>query len=311
MLIDLLINSFGKPKKFYPNIKTLEFNCPKCAEDEGINSDGKYNLAVSLIANKHVFKCWKCEIKGKVEYLLKRYGTDSDYKKYIDYNLIDISGTTEKTKNNFVSLPREFIPFSKMDKNNPEHVKAFNYITKNRCVPVKTLYYLNIGFCVDGYYKERLIFPSYNKKNNINFLITRTYNDSVKPNYIKCGVEQNEIILNEYNINWNHPVYLVEGYLDLTTIPFNTIPLGGKEINNVLLDKILDNDTPVILILDPDAKNNAIDIEEQLKLFNINYVKNIILKETEIINNKLIELDLNEVQKYKGSETIKKYLKCL
>lgn len=315
MLLDILNNTLGKPKRYFKNISTLEYNCPKCAEEEGVDCDNKHNLGISLTANKHVFHCWKCGYKGRVEYLLKKYGSKEDYQYYIDYNLIDISETTEKVKNTWVSLPYEFISFQNMDYNNPEHVLAYDYITKDRLVSDNTIKYLNIGFCTEGFYGGRIIVPSYNKFNKLNFFIARAYKEEIKPSYDAPKVEKGSLILNESKINWNHTVYLVEGYFDLTTLPINTIPLAGKKINNTLLEKLLDLQTPVVIILDPDAKNDSIEIEEQLKMFGISYVVNVHLNEKHTYvdkktnQEKTVLLDLNEIQKYKGIDNVKKYLK--
>lgn len=308
MLLDILLRTLGKPRHNYAKASVLEYNCPKCAEENGDEPDNKFNLGVTLQPNKHIYNCWKCGYRGKVHYMLKKYGSKEDYKAYMDYNLIDIGETTEKKKNTYVTLPREFIPFTEMDKSNIEHLEAYNYVINDRKISDNTLRYLNVGFCLDGWYKGRIIFPSYNRFKKLNFFIARSFRKEVKPSYDASKVEKKEIILNESNINWNHPIYLVEGYPDLTTIPLNTIPLAGKVLTQHLMERIIENKSSVIIILDPDAKNNSIDIEEQLKLFNVDYVINIHLKEEGVIDGKKTLLDLNEIHRHKSIDDVKKYL---
>ena len=35
MLLDILIRTLGKPKHTHANASTLDFNCPRCAEENG------------------------------------------------------------------------------------------------------------------------------------------------------------------------------------------------------------------------------------------------------------------------------------
>lgn len=62
----------------------IQFNCPACAEDEEVDSDGKHNLEICL--TRGVFRCWKCEhtndMSGKLYKLIKKYGSVEILERY-------------------------------------------------------------------------------------------------------------------------------------------------------------------------------------------------------------------------------------
>ena len=65
----------------------MEYNCPYCASEKGVENDGKYNLALNYGdtgTNKAFFHCWRCGTSGKLSKLIKDYGGSSllsDYKR--------------------------------------------------------------------------------------------------------------------------------------------------------------------------------------------------------------------------------------
>jgi choline kinase len=171
-------------------------------------------------------------------------------------------------------LPKEFISFQKIDKNNPLHMEAYNYL-KNRKVSNFLIKKDNLGFCLEGYYKNRIIIPSYDSNNKINFYVTRTFKDDPYK-YKLPQADKKEIIFNEKNINWNATVYIVEAYFEYTTIPINTIILLGKSLQDNILSKLIKYKPNVIIMLNPDAiekrqdfnysktPNSSLEIQERL-----------------------------------------------
>ena len=49
-IYDILVAFLGESKQggYSENCVSYEFNCPACAEEKGVDSDGKHNLAVNL-----------------------------------------------------------------------------------------------------------------------------------------------------------------------------------------------------------------------------------------------------------------------
>ncbi len=78
----------------------------------------------------------------------------------------------------------------------------------------------------------------------------------------KSGLEKNPeaqkelIIFNEYLVNWNETIYIVEGAFDSIFIP-NAIPMLGKFMSDHLFKKLYENAKKIVIVLDPDAWDDA------------------------------------------------------
>ena len=305
MIYNLLEDVFGHPKN---NASTqMQFNCPECAKYNYGVADSKYNLEVNISLNNKgkynkVCKCWKCGLSGPLFFVFKKYASKKQIAEFLKYeNEPTVLSQIKKYK--IFSLPKEFISFQNMDKNNPLHMEAYNYI-KSRSLSDFLIKKDNIGFCLEGYYKDRIIMPSYGLDNKINFYITRTFKDNVEKYqaYKLPQADKKEIIFNERNINWNSTVYIVEAYFEYTTIPINTIVLLGKSLQDNILSKLIKYKPNVIIMLNPDAiekrqdfnhsktPNSSLEIME--RLLNLG-LTNVMIQTYE--NND----DLNEnMQKY-------------
>ena len=87
-IYEILTEFLGESKQgsYSNDVFQYQFNCPQCREENDGVPDGKFNLEVNLQIQR--FHCWKCgdtdNMKGKVSYLIKRYGNSSLYKSYKD-----------------------------------------------------------------------------------------------------------------------------------------------------------------------------------------------------------------------------------
>jgi hypothetical protein len=276
MIYNLLESVFGHPKD--NSSAQMQFNCPECAKFNYGVSDDKYNLEVNIALNNKgkynkVCKCWKCGLSGPLFFVFKRYANKQQIAEFIKYENEPIILSQIK-KYKIFGLPKEFISFQKIDKNNPLHMEAYNYL-KNREVSNFLIKKDNLGFCLEGYYKNRIIIPSYDSNNKINFYVTRTFKDDPYK-YKLPQADKKEIIFNEKNINWNATVYIVEAYFEYTTIPVNTIVLLGKSLQDNILSKLIKYKPNVIIMLNPDAiekrqdfnysktPNSSLEIKERL-----------------------------------------------
>ncbi len=213
----------------------LQVNCPKCQERAGLSEpDGKFNLEVNT--SKRVFQCWKCDpqFSGSIGKLIKYFGTHIDYElyksmasSYHDYVYLEDEDEFLPT-----FLPYKFIPFSEMDKNNEEHLEAHSYLLLNRGLTNEIINNFKLGFCIEGKYRKRVIIPSYDKNGKVNYFVARSYEKGNKKPYDNPKQNKN-LIFNEYFINFDSLVFLVEGVFDMFTLP-NSIPLLGKKINETL-----------------------------------------------------------------------------
>jgi DNA primase len=271
MAVSILKRVLGSPKKDYKNLLQYEFNCPTafCKTDSN-----KFNLGYNC--DKGVFRCWKCNYKGVIHSLVSDYGTKEDAERL---NLII-------PKHNFSSrkvdrhdlilrdevdvvceLPEGFIPLSKKT-NAYNYMRAMAYL-KGRNVSEDIIEKYNIGYTEAGPRAYRIIIPSYNQNGKLNYYEARAYLPWIKPAYHKPDTpHKNDIIFNSKNINFNLPVFLVEGVFDMFPM-YNSVPLLGKDISPLLLSKLVTHNTRVVICLDEDAIQDSIVLYNRLMSYGL------------------------------------------
>jgi len=288
-IVELITKNFGKPRSYNTNTSQLNVNCPRCAEFNNNKLDGKHNLEINI--NKNVYRCWKCEdeMSGSLYNLFKYYTTKEDFSKFVEEakNYVSISDYIKNKKNKLegskVSLPEEFISFRDMKKSNKKHLWFYYYMIKNRGLTKEMLENFNIGFCLEGKLKYRVIIPSYDKNGMINYYSARSiFEDAIPkykmPDYKETGVSKFDIIFNESNIDFNDTVYLVEGVFEVFPFPKNTIPILGKVLCDKILEILVRYKPNVVICLNKDAIKSAKNIKEKLNSYGL---KNVTILEIE------------------------------
>jgi DNA primase len=206
--------------------------------------------------------CWVCDAKGKrIQRLLRRLHVDSHKLKKIyeiygdDY--VVYSNNTEEEKVE-LRLPNEFQSLLKKPKGvNPLFGKVKEYARK-RGISQGDIKRYNIGYCDSGHYANRIIIPSYDNNNRLNYFIARSVFDEEKFKYKNPPVSKN-VIMFENQINWNEPITLVEGVFDAMAVKRNAIPLLGKFVPKTLNDTIYKKEVKSInILLDEDAQEQAL-----------------------------------------------------
>ena len=121
-----------------------------------------------------------------------------------------------------------------------------------------------MGFCPKGLYAGRVIIPSYDSNNKLNYFIARSVYDDEPYKYKNPPVSKN-VIMFENQINWNEPITLCEGAFDALSIKRNAIPILGKFIPKKLMDSIYKKEVKHInILLDKDAQQQALHYVVQL-----------------------------------------------
>lgn len=267
-VVDILEDILGEYRLHNDYKGQISFDCPVCSHDiKGLDEgDGKGNLEINY--KRSVYKCWVCaethDTYGSLYKLLKKYGNAKQLKKYL---LLKPEDDGEQQKRTFVQvrLPKEFVPFKDASlglKMTPHYKQAFNYLQKRNITDLMIQMY-NIGFCYTGHYEHRIIIPSYDSENRLNYFIARSYLNNTKMKYKNPEVDKESLIWNEHLINWDEPVYIVEGAFDSIFLP-NSIPMLGKFMTQNLFNKLYDNAKKVIIVLDPDAWEDAFRLYHKL-----------------------------------------------
>lgn len=260
-VFEILEDIFGDYKNHNDYRCQVSFDCPVCSHDiKGLEKgDGKGNLEINY--KYGVYKCWVCaethDTHGSIYKLIKKYGTPRQLKKY---ELLRPEDTDDITKRTYkqVKLPKEFIPFKDASmglKLTPQYRQAMAYIKKRNITDLMLQIY-NIGFCYTGLYENRIIIPSYDEEKRLNYFVARSYLTKTKLKYKNPEAQKEIIIFNEHLINWDETIYIVEGAFDSIFIP-NAIPMLGKFMSDHLFKKLYENAKKIVIVLDPDAWNDA------------------------------------------------------
>jgi hypothetical protein len=262
VVIELLTEILGDSKMHYDSKGQISFDCPVCAAEKGIESDGKGNLEINYF--RGVYKCWACSetygTHGPLGKLIEQFGTKNQRKIY-DLIRPQEEGTKDKPRIR-LRLPEGYTKFKDSNIRFIPHREAINYLY-SRGITDEMIEKYDIGYTVQGDYAYRIIVPSYDIDDNLNYFIGRAWVPK-KMKYKNPAVPKDEIIFNESRVNWEENVYLCEGVFDAFFLP-NPIPMLGKMLSNNLFEKLYDRAQGEIHIcLDGDAWDNALKLYHNL-----------------------------------------------
>ncbi len=227
--------------------------CPFCHHH-------KKKLQINLKTQQ--WHCWVCDAKGKrIQRLLKRLNVNTHKLKKIyeiygdDYVVYSKESEEEKVE---LRLPSEFKSLLKVpDGFNPTFKRVVEY-AKQRNLTTEDIRRYNIGYCDGGHYAGRIIIPSYDSDNRINYFIARSVFPDESFKYKNPPVSKN-VIMFENQINWDEPITLVEGVFDAMAVKRNAIPILGKFIPKKLNENIYKKGVKAInIFLDEDAQQQAL-----------------------------------------------------
>ncbi len=246
----------------------LIYYCPFCDHH-------KRKLQVNVDSQN--WHCWVCDAKGRSVFsLVKKIGVP----KSVFTELSQIYDTYKETygtvsKSIVGNLPKQFKSLAG-DSNGIVFLHAKKYLL-SRGITEEDIVKYNIGFCIDGEYGGRIIVPSYDANARLNYFVGR----SIYPGKLKYKNPpvSKDIVAFELYVNWNEPIILCEGVFDAMAIKRNAIPLLGKTLSQSLLNRLVFNKVPeVIIALDADALDTSIKISQRLMRYGLK-VKRVVLEE--------------------------------
>ena len=233
------------------------FHCPFCNHRK---PKLEINMGTTEDGN-NPWECWVCETKGRtIRSLLKQLKTPREQAQEV-LKYLPKGSEIEYKQLSILELPKEFQPLWIASKTSVIANTVRRYLYERGLTEHDFIKY-NVGYATTGEYGGRIIFPSYNASNQLNYFVARTYDG----NYFKYKNPEvsKDIIFYENLINWNEPIILCEGVFDAIAIRRNVIPILGKSISHSLIKKIITSKVNDIYIaLDKDALKKAIQYCEQ------------------------------------------------
>jgi DNA primase len=266
-----LLNKVFKEEGRLRKGNNLTYHCFKCHHR-------KRKLEVCL-DDPCAWHCWTCNIKGRGLYwLFKQMNVSSDILdkvrddvQYIgnkanisefDNKILSLkTGKNTHEETDLLTLMSEFKSLLEND-GSIEYKIAKNYAKKRNLTKCDIVKY-NIGYCSKGPFANRLVLPSYDAYNNLNFYSCRSYYDDGYK-YKNSEFSKN-IVGFENMIDFDFPIYLCEGALDAIALKRNAIPLFGKTLSAKLKATIVQSKCPEVnIVLDDDALGSAIKIAQYI-----------------------------------------------
>jgi DNA primase len=263
--ISLIESAFGE-SSLANSGKNVSVVCPVCKEDSRASSKKK---KLSICLEKGIYHCWVCESKGKnvASFAFKNASIDNQTKAKLS-EAFNLQQEVEKEKEIVIRLPSDF-RLLYLDSTRQGKI-AKRYLHKRGCNPDDLLRF-KIGISNESEYVNRIIIPSFSEDMKLNFFLSRSYDENSIRKYKNCDGKKTEIIFNEHLIDWKKPVVLVEGVFDAIKSIENTIPILGSWIDesHYVFQKIVKNNTPVVLGMDPDAIQKTIKMAKNLASFGV------------------------------------------
>ena len=228
----------------------------------------KPKLAVNLVTQR--WQSWiDTNAKGRSIFsLFKRLQVPSNY--FAELSKIVKLPKNSKladTEEEYVSLPYEYKRLTET------HVdfaykKALTYL-KERGIESHDIERYDIGYCDKGDYAGRIIVPSYDNDNKLNYFLARDFTGKAYLKYKNPPVSK-DVVVFENQIDFTEPLVFCEGVFDAIAIRRNAIALLGKNIPNKLKMRLVEYSVKEItIVLDKDAYKNALEMSESLMRDNI------------------------------------------
>lgn len=250
---------FGRAQVY---AKNMDVKCPFCDDSK------KRRLSIRL--EDDVCHCWVCGFGSRTLLpLLIKFGTREQINEYKTRFIPELPGTSKFTSSDEnvtpkIRLPSDFKLFSlSRDAKDPETKMMIKYC-EARGLTDYEFWYWRLGFSNQGILRRRVIIPSFGEDGEVNYYAARTIDPPPHQfgKYKNADCNKNEIVFNELNIDWSQRLVIVEGPFDLMKCKMNATCILGSSIStkSLLFQKILEHETPIVLMLDDEMQKKTQEI---------------------------------------------------
>lgn len=259
----------------------LKCNCPFCGKE------GKFGINLAM-NRTNCFRCGEHPSSIQLAIKLENFTTYAELVEYL--NKGDFSGYTyieeavELKSRKEVYLPEGF---KSILLGNSLIAKAARKYVQKRGFNLQEVAMKGWGYVTKGKYLGYLIIPFHEKGKLVYFNARLFIGNGPKynnPETSDTGLGKSFIIYNKDALYMYRMVYICEGALNAETMGERGIASGGKAVSRYQINEIIKSPVErIIILLDPDAKDKAIELA--LKLVNYKKVKVVFLPEGTDVND--------------------------
>lgn len=243
----------------------ITVSCPNCKDAS------KKKLAINLETWK--YHCWVCGSKGNtIISLLRKHGSRDAIESFRSSYLNDKVLFFADEKESKFELPERFIPIPALDNTKNPNTKAVLRYLDKRGVTQQDIWRFRIGVSDSDKFSRRAIFASLDATGEPNYYVSRSVDQNSRFRYLNATTDKTSIVFNDIDVDWDKPVYIVEGVFDLIAIKENGTCLLGSSLteNSLLFKKIVANESDVVLCLDNDMIKKTGKIADLLTSYGCN-----------------------------------------
>lgn len=232
----------------------IAVSCPVC----GVAQKKKFSISL----NSWNFHCWTCNEKGRTLVPILRKLNKKDALDEYRTRFLNQVSRDEKYENEtepVFEYPQGFIPIVELlDSKNPNIRSCISYL-KNRGLTESDFFKFRIGLTPDGKDPRRVFFISLDSSGDENYFISRSIDDKLRQRYVNSPLDKTKIVFNEPEVDWDSPIFLVEGVFDQIRLKKNSACLLGSSLarESLLFRRLVENQCEVIVALDGDAQEKA------------------------------------------------------
>lgn len=255
--LEFIEKAFGKAEIYTKG--NVQVRCPKClAQHQKMGIPlRKRKLAINILKGD-VFHCWVCTYKGRLSMALKEFCSSAlliEYlKRFADQKTLTAQ-LGDKPPKKQINIPPDFKLLALHQKSKDNKIKKALQYAEKRGITEKELWRYKIGISDEWPWIDRLLFPSFDKNGDFNYMVGRSWLTNPKFPYFDTQIDATSIVFNEININWDKELTITEGVMDVVKCNDNSVPLLGSDLKvySKLFGMIVKHSTPILLAMDQDT----------------------------------------------------------
>lgn len=239
-----------KNSKKTGNPNEIRINCPNCG-------DTKYHMYVNMI--KGVYHCFRCQSSGR----LAKSDSDHEISKFLRKVEKFLHPEDFIEPDYPIELPEEYCKIGSLLEAFHWESVAINYLIR-RGISREIAKKYDLGYCATGYYEGRLIIP-FVFRGRLEYFNSRAITNQ-EPKYVNPKHDKRDVLFFSERRPTKTAV-IVEGAFDAINVGQVTpaIALGGKEMSDAQLKRIITCTEKTIVMLDPMTLKQSFTIWMRLK----------------------------------------------